>query len=275
MDMAKAYLRLALLYNVPYLNPSPINLCMFLQFMANEHSSISSIKNYFSGACTWVMEHRGNIQSFISPEISVMYKGLLKKLAHKTVRAAPLSYDHIVTIVKFIDSFPSLPPALKPCILIRYSCYLRASNLLTPSASSCGGAHTLLTRDLVRVGSSLIVTLNSTKTMSTPATLLVSPDPNIIACLVRAWDIYVNKVSLFRLGSAFLLYPGKPLTSDLLVSVMRSALVSTPDIDVLRLTLHSLRRGAVHNATIQGVEKEKIMKAGTWRSSLDIKPYLP
>lgn len=248
---------------------------MFLQFMANEHSSIPSLKNYFSGARTWVLEHGGNTQAFSAPEIPVMFKGIAKNSVHQTGRAAPLSYHHVVTIARFINSVPFIPLAVKPCILIGYSCYLRSSNLLAPSGSSWGGPHTLLARDIVRIGSSLAVTLRSTKTIVTPVTLLISPDPNILVCPVSAWDFYVANVAPFKFGPAFVSSPGKPITSDIIVSVMRSALANAPDINVSKVTLHSLRRGAVHNATLQGVEKEKIMKAGTWRSTSGIKPYLP
>lgn len=118
-----------------------------------------------------MLEHGGNTQALTSHEKAVMFKGLSKNSDHQTTRAAPLSYNHVVTITRFIDSVSCLPLAIKPCVLIGYSCYLEASNLLSPSGSTWGGAHTLLARDIVRIGNSLTVTLNSTKTLSSPVTL--------------------------------------------------------------------------------------------------------
>lgn len=42
----------------------------------------------------------------------------------------------------------------------------------------------------------------------------------------------MSKLSPFKLGPAFVSYTRKPLTSALIVSVMRAALASAPDIDV-------------------------------------------
>lgn len=102
------------MYGVPYLNHSILNLFMFIQHLANDHSAPSSIRNYFSGACNWVLLHGGNDSAFSSYEISAMFKGDTKNADHAPSGAfpliPPLMYSHVVQIFSLIllHLFPSL-----------------------------------------------------------------------------------------------------------------------------------------------------------------------
>lgn len=56
---AYTYVKFAVLYNVDYLSPSPTHVCMYAQYLANKFASVSSVKNYMSGARTWILDHGG------------------------------------------------------------------------------------------------------------------------------------------------------------------------------------------------------------------------
>lgn len=47
-----------------------------------------------------------------------------------------------------------------------------------------------------------------------------------------------------------------------------------PTIDVSRVSMHSLRRGAAQSAASSGLSNEEIMSAGCWASKSGLKPYL-
>lgn len=163
---------------------------MFAQFLKNNHDSTSSVKNYVAGAKTWVYEHGGNITAFLAPEMSNMSKSFAKHSTHVTKRATPLSWSDIQQICIFLDSANNAPLAVKPCILIGYSCLLRSSNLLSPSACSWGGPHTLITRQIFELPSSLIVVIKSSKSTALPYSVTISRLSDERFCPVAAWNRY-------------------------------------------------------------------------------------
>lgn len=102
---AKAYLKFALLYGVPYLNPSPTHACMYTQFLVNSFQALTTIKNYLSGAKTWIAEHMGNPSAFSSNEALSLERGFVKKSQHVPSRAQPLFWHHVRHIIDLLTLF--------------------------------------------------------------------------------------------------------------------------------------------------------------------------
>lgn len=123
----------AILYKVPVLAPSVTQVCMFAQLLANKHAAPTSIKNYLSGAKTWVTEHGGVTDAFSSFQLGQLVKGFVKNSTHIPAQAAPLGPHHIraIYICDFLDSSAAAPLAAKPALLIGFSYFLRGSNLLS------------------------------------------------------------------------------------------------------------------------------------------------
>lgn len=80
---AEEYLRFTILYNVPHLSPTVTHVCMYAQRLANKHVAPNSIKNYLSGAKTWVAEHQGSTAAFFAPQLALLVKGFVKKSTHE------------------------------------------------------------------------------------------------------------------------------------------------------------------------------------------------
>lgn len=270
---AASYLRFALSYNVDYLNPTVINICMFSQLLANNHDSPTSVKNYLAGAKSWVYEHGGNISAFLTSELSTMSKSIAKHSDHVTHRATPLKWYEIEQICMFLDSASNCPLAVKPCILIGYSCMLRASNLLS-NPGSVVGPHTLLARNIFEIRKGLIVVINTSKSTFTPYSVTIHRLSDHKFCPVVAWNNYKSIVSPPSTGPAFLMPDRSPLNSKTVVALMKAALANSPSRDVNLITMHSLRRGAAQDAEASGIPLKTIMKRGAWRSKSGIKPYL-
>lgn len=274
MTQAAAYIKFALTYNVDYLNPSVLNVCMYCQHLANIHPATSSLKNYLAGAKTWVLEHMGNISSFLSVEVSLTIKSILKKSSNVTKRAAPLSLNDITQICMYLDSAKNTPPAIKPCVLIGFACFLRASNLVSTTNAGWAGPHTLLVRNLFVAPKGLIVVIPTTKTRTKPYAIKIPYDINHHLCPVRAWVRYKSIIAPAVGGPAFVLEDRSPVTSKLVLAFIKAALATDPARDVSRITMHSLRRGAVQNAQDQGLTHKEIMDLGAWSSTSGLKPYL-
>lgn len=148
LTQAKSYIGFAVRYGVNPLRPSRTDLCMYLQFLVNSHSAPTTVKNYLSGARSWMAEHGGDISPFSSFGYLQLYSGISKRSSHVPKRAEPLTWTHIKMILDFLDSSPSIPRGAKPCIIIGYFTFLRASNLLSPTINSWGGPHTILAQDI-------------------------------------------------------------------------------------------------------------------------------
>lgn len=271
---ARCYITFAVLYNVPYLSPFPVHICMFYQYLANKLNSLSSIKNYISGARTWVTEHGGNTLAFTGFEQSMMVKALAKDSTHVVKRAFPLNTNHIAIILSYLDSARNVPLCIKPCILIGFSCYLRSSNLVSPNFAIWGGQHTLLRKHVIDRGDRLYVIVPSTKTRAVPYSLTIMPldDPSL--CPVQAWRRYVARVNPPLNGPAFLLHHATPLGAALVVKLMRDPLSGVQGLELSAITMHSLRRGAAQQAARDGAPLAQIMDRGGWASKSGLKPYL-
>lgn len=148
---AEEFIKFSILHQVDYLHPSVTQACKYAQYLANKLAAPGSIKNYISGARTWLNEHYGSIQGFVAPQLAQLVKGYVKNSSHIPSRAQPLEPHHIKAICKLADFSPSVPLALKPAMLIGYNCFLRESNLTSASLQEWGGPHTLLAADITTV----------------------------------------------------------------------------------------------------------------------------
>lgn len=238
---AKCYVTFAVQYQFNPLYPSGTQLCMYIQFLKNSYPAPTTVKNYLSGARTWLAEHGGNITAFSSFEYQQMFSGISKRSSHTLKRAAPLGPEHIRIILDFADSSPLIPRSVKPCILIGYFTFLRESNLLSPTMSGWGGPHTIMAQHIVVSDVGLLITVHSTKTKAdtAPVTTLIpwQLDPNF--CPAALWMSYIAEVRPWPLGRAFLTDDHRPLTARHIIGLMRLALKDCKDFDPARISLHS------------------------------------
>lgn len=95
---AKSYVQFCVYYDVNPFSPSIYQLCMYAQYLTNTHASPQTVKNYMSGARTWVCEHGGDVCNFDSHDVSQIVKGFTKRSQHVPARAFPLSISHILKI---------------------------------------------------------------------------------------------------------------------------------------------------------------------------------
>lgn len=276
LTQAKAYLKFAVIYQVPVLRPSVTQVCMYIQFLSNSFSAPTTVKNYLSGAKTWIIEHGGDASAFNFPVPLQLGKGITKTSNHVPIRAEPLLWENVCHIIDFINSVPGVPLSAKPCILIGFHTFLRASNLLSPTTGVWGGPHTLLAKHLQVSDLGLHVTVITTKTKSdlVPLSTIVPWNNDPVYCPVQAWMRYVTARRPCPVGPAFVTDEHLPLTPRHIMGIMRLALENVKGISVENVTLHSLRRGAVHHAKNSGIPIHRIMERGMWKSKSGIAPYL-
>lgn len=276
LTQAKTYICFAVLYHFNPLRPSSSQLCMYVQYLKNSFAAPRTVKNYLSGARTWMGEHGGDLTPFSSFEYQQLSSAIPKRSQHVPNRAAPLTWAHIKTIVSFLDSTPGIPLSVKPCILIGYHTFLRSSNLLSPTMATWGGPHTIMVQDLLLQDQGLEISIRSTKTKSDPtpvkSILPWSDDPQY--CPAMAWFRYVTTIKPWALGPAFITDNFQPLTPKHVVGFMRLALKNCKELVASKISMHSLRRGAAQSAAQLGLPLDAIKERGMWRSDSGIAPYL-
>lgn len=273
---ASLYIKFMILYHFNYLNPSVADISMYSQFLANSFSSPATVRNYISGAKTWVQHHMGNIQSFLSYELSSMLKHVTSSSDHIPSHAAPLSSDQIKLICTFIDNTGMFPAVVKPCLLIAFSSFLRASNMVSPTLTSWGGPHTLQASDIVQFHDMLVLRVASSKTLTGPKPAFVEILPSTVLqfCPVQAWLQYKSKINPCPLGPAFVTESGLPLTTGPVVLAIRMALTRAGHPDPSAFSFHSLRRGGAQTASAHGATSDQLMSHGLWRSRSGLAAYV-
>lgn len=272
---ASLFLKFALTYNVNYFNPSPLEAAWYVQFLANTYKSVTTIKNYISGARTWILQHNGNPMCFSNHQVQEVLKGITKKSTHVPAPAPPLTPHQVRIICQFLDRYGLEALPVKAAILIGFTCFLRSSNLVLCSSSEWEGPHTLKASDLHMLGSKLNVIIRSSKTISpaSPVVLEVQSVPDSTVCPVYTWSKYLSYVRPPAAGPAFILKSGRPLTSRPIVSLMRLALQNAGVKHYKLVSMHSLRRGGVQAAEDMGASDIELKAHGTWRSDKGLKAY--
>lgn len=273
---AEMYLKFCVVYNVEYFTPPIIDLLMYIQFLKNSFASEMSVKNYMSGARTWVLLHNGAVTSFDSIEVKQMFAAIDATSNHVPNPAFALTSDHIKLVCDFIEFSPQVPLAIKPCILIGYACFLRSCNLLAPSTQVWIGPHTLLASDIVFNEMGLLVHVKSSKTFNVKHSkvLQVRNVADQRYCPVAAWARYKSIINPCPIGPAFMLNDYTPLVARNVVDLLNQVLRDQVPIHA-RLSMHSLRRGGTQTAANEGATNEHLKNHGTWRSTKGLKYYLP
>lgn len=249
---------------------------MYTRFLGNSFSSPAMIRNYLSGAKAWVAHHLGSSEAFLASEPGDVLKRVSSTLNHVTVRAYPLSPADIKIICQFLDGRPSVPAAVKPCLLLAYASFLRSSNLTAPTMSAWSGPHTLRVCDIIDNAHGLCIVVRSTKTrkQTKPVFLQILPADSPSLCPVAAWRLYKHYINPPLFGPAFILNDSMPLTARPLVALMRLALADAGLPYAPRVTMHSLRRGGVQCAANLGASQKQLMEHGTWSSTSGLSPYI-
>ena len=270
----RAYLTFMLGHNRPPLNPSILDILLYTQFLANSLNSPASVKNYISGAKSFLHQQGAPVAMFSSPLLGNLFKGITKLSAHIPVPAPVIDLTRFKLMCDILAAMDGDAATVRAAVLLGFATFVRQSNLLPSSLS--GQHHCIRRRDCVLEESTLWVTINSSKTIYDPAKRVVIPVLPFLSryCPVTAWTEYVRRVPLDPEAPAFMLSPSSPLTPIRLNSYMRVILGSLGLPQADKVTVHSLRRSGAQAAAANGATREHLMIHGTWASAA-INSYVP
>ena len=166
------------------------SLLLYIQFLANTHKNIISIKNYMSGAKTYVVATGGLSWAFSSPFIPNLYTGLLRLSSHIPMPAPAIPIDTLKLMFDILATMSTDGATIQSAFLIGFALFLRHSNHLPTYRP--GAMHALRRHDICDDGNCLWLSINSSKTIVDPR-------------------IRVSILSLLFLDSIALCRPGGPI----------------------------------------------------------------
>ena len=272
---ASVYIRFTLQHNMDYLSPAIYDIGLYVAHLANIMSP-ASLRNYVSGAKTWVTAQCGDPSAFSSPEVSAMLVGATRLSTHIPQQSPELTPRDVITICNYVSAAGASGAVIKAAILLGYYCMLRQSNLTAPPGARFGGPHTLRREEIASSQEGLYVIIRSSKTIVSPsdAVSLHVPRTGDQYCPARAWDLAAAAVHAPQHAPAFTLPDGRPLTSSALIAVIRQALAAAGSPYASRATIHGLRRGSALAVGCLGCPLEHIKAQGTWRGN-SVHSYVP
>ena len=257
--------------------PTAKELCMYLQYLFNNMSSIGSMENYFSGARIYIDLLYGDSSPFSSRAVVEMKRGMRQLSTHVPAQAPPIFPDQLTLICAYCDTKGVVGAVHKAAILISYYTFLRQSNVVTTIHDEVS-PHVMNRADVSCSPDGLLVKVRSSKTIRHIKQQVVLPVNRLPEgskhCPVVAYKVMLALCPGQDYSPAFHLPGGQPVTARQLQSTVRSALKTSGICTPGAYTLHSLRRGAAQKAAMHGVAVGDIQSHGTW-SSDSVYTYTP
>ena len=272
----KCYLKFMSLYKFNYLIPTVNSILMFTQYLANSHHHVTTVKNYLSGAKTFVRNLGGDLTAFESFHVSNLLKGVARLSSH--VPSSPPSLT-VTEVRRCADALAALGPlgiVARGAFLFGVATFLRQSNYVSGAVTT--RLHLLRRRDLDFAPPGMLVTVASSKTIRDPRDAVVIPvaaAPGSRYCPVAACKAALAVVTAPASSPVFLCPPnGAPLSASLLLRLVRAALRAHACASWASVSLHSLRHTGARLAAGAGAPLPEIMDHGTWRSRA-VRTYVP
>ena len=222
---AKFYIAFMLKAHLNPLFPTVSSLLHYAQLLANSFKSVLSVKNYLSGAKTFVTSVGGDPTPFLARPLQLVIRGLSRLSLHVPQNAPALDPASIRAVCDVLWTLGPDARVARAALLFGFVTFLRQSNFL---ATQSGEVH-LIRRDAVRSTlRGLAIHVASTKTLTPSNTVIIPVDRanNPKYCPVLAYQAAARATPAPGSSPLFLTTLGRPLTAQGLTSLIRSTLAA-------------------------------------------------
>ena len=159
LRQTKAYFTFMLACNLDRLTPSLIDILLYIQCLANSFKTILAVKNYISGARSFLHQMGFPTEVFSSTLIQNLFKGLARLSTHVPLQAPALSVNDIKHMCDLLAVLGFPGTVARAAILLGFTTFLRQSNLLPTTGPTA--AYVIRRQDLDLQGSVLWVTIST------------------------------------------------------------------------------------------------------------------
>lgn len=273
ITQAKAYVAFMLKINCSVFYPQTLNVLLYVQLLKNSCKSIQSVKNYISGARTYISERGGNPEVFSHPMVVKLLKGFVRNSSHTPQQAAPINVDSLKKVCLWLRELSVEGEILAAALMFGFVTFLRQCHFCY---TNTGYMHLILRDDITIHSDKAEVTVRSSKTSGPAAarvqTILATGGP---ICPVRLIAQAMNLVPAGGRSPVFL-HPSTKMALDphRALDLFRLALIATGHNGVEKFTLHSLRRSGPQACARAGVPIDQLAHHGNWRSKA-VYTYVP
>lgn len=273
---AKHYLQFMICNKYDYRYPDLIHLLLYIQILANTHKSPISVKNYVSGAKTFVRKLGTSADLFDHYMVKDLQKGICNISAHIPDPAPRLPMKDLKNMLMLMAGLGVSVTGEFAAILCMFSTFLRQSNVMW--CESSGGRH-LLRREQIADDGSPTIWVMVTSTKSTTAARMTGIP--VLAngglfCPVAAWREHVARCPGHPSSPAFQTAEGYAIAPDPCLNLCRLLLAAGRSPYKDAFTFHSLRRMGALEATDRGAKEADVRDHGMWaESSPAFHSYVP
>ena len=210
--------------------------------------SPQTVQNYISGVRVLHLLSDQPLDAFVSPDLKLTLKGVLRIKLHQPCQAQPVTLDMLLAMEEFVDKSSPTEVVLWTAILIAFFCLLRKSNYVVDTEKDFDSRKQLCRRDVSVGQDCLLVDIKWSKTIqfgqhSFQIPVLAIPESKL--CPVALYRRMIQIVKAGPEDPAFCLQ-GKqgpqPVRYALLQSYLKG-LVRLAGWDPYAFSSHSLRRG--------------------------------
>lgn len=253
--------------------PTQLQINLYTAFLANSFNPPQTIKNYLSGARTFLRDKGMDISILASPKHKQTVRGVERRSLHVPRQAPELSIDEIKSISSSMSLMGAPISGERAAFLIMYATFLRKSNVIFSHNSPL---HVLRTCDINLMNDILWISIMSSKTITSPAdaaSLPIYPAPGP-HCPIQAWFTHLDHWPRPPTAPAFLTSMGTPISPSSLLTIIRSCLSAINSNNAPSFSFHSMRRTGSRHAARAGASVEDVMTLGDWSSS-SVHTYVP
>lgn len=274
ISQAKTFASFMLALGLDVFMPDATDILMYIQLLNNSGKTLGTIKNYLSGARTFLTERGHEGASFTHPQVVTFLKGVERHSGHMPQGAVPIPPRTIVQACMCLREASAEGEVVAACVLFAFATLLRQCHLVyTPH----GHMHMLQRRDITFKENTMLVRVRSSKT-TTGRNVTVIPvqrAPEARACPVEACWRAIELVPSSDHSYIFLdPRSGRPLSAPRANAMFREALAMVGFKGAVLASLHSLRRSGAHVCARAGLPIDQVKRHGLWKSN-SVKTYLP
>lgn len=273
LTQAKAYLGFMLKFNYNVFHPQILDMTLYTQLLKNSCKSVQSVKNYISGARSYIIERGGDSQAFLHPMVVKLVKGFTRNSVHVPRQAAVVPIETFKRACRWLRELSVEGEVVAAALMFAYVTFLRQCHFCY---TNTGSMHIIRRHDLSVYADRIIATIRSSKTTGNASprvmTILATDGP---ICPVRMITQAMALVPA-SLNAPVFLDPrsAAPLDPHRTLDLFRLALVVTGYNKPDAITLHSLRRSGPQACVGAGVPIQEVADHGNWRSKA-VYTYVP
>ena len=255
------------------IHPSPAQLAMYLEYLAQNLRSPQSVKNYLSAVAHLHRQAGLDCTAIQSTQVINMLRAIDHTLRSPILQTLPISLPILHRLVLLCDQLGTWGLVCKCAFLFCFFGFLRQSNVAPRSPQLFDNTRDTCREDVQSLRGGLRLRLKWTKTHQGAHHPIWIPLPRIQGsplCPVRAFERMCTALPATSKNTPLLIYATRRrqptvVTSRLLARQLKQ-LIQQLHLNPATHTLHSLRKGGATLAHTMGIPIEQIQTHGTWSS---------